>query len=1110
MGDERDEETRLREVALQNARSILVARRRAEDALRQQSEWLRVTLASIGDGVFTTDADGRVTFLNAIAQSLTGWSQTDALGHLLTDVFRIVHEDTREPVDNPAIRALQTGAVVRLANHTILIARTGEEHPVDDSAAPIRDESGVTIGSVLVFRDVSERKRTELVRAHLAAIVESSDDAIVSKNLESIILSWNKGAERLFGYTAGEAVGQSITILIPPERRDEEREILARIVRGKPIEHFETVRVTKDGRRIDISLTISPIRSASDEVIGASKIARDISRRKTLEARDRFLADLDERLRQLSDAEAITITAARALGEHLHVNRCAYATVEEDEDSFELTGNYTDGVHSIVGRYTFRQFGQECLRLMRAGEPYVVIDAQSDPRITAAERPSYDMTAIRAVVCVPILKEGRFVAAMAVHTLSPRAWDPDEVALVQRIASRCWESIERTRVTHALRESEHLFRALANSIANLAWMARPDGWIYWYNDQWYEYTGTTPADMEGWGWEQVHDPATLPSVKERWQHSIATGTPFEMVFPLRRSDGTFRRFLTRVNPVRDSRGQVVHWFGTNTDVESERRAAETNAELREREQLARHEAELQKRLLYSLFMQAPTLIAVLRGPDHVVELANPPVCKIWGRTEEELHNRPLLDALPELRDQVFPSLLSEVYKTGVPYVGKETAAILARKQGPPEAVYFNFVYSPFRNADGAIAGIFVIASDVTEQVMSRNQLNELREAAESANRAKDEFLAMLGHELRNPLSPILTALQLMKLRGSDASERERTVIERQVNHLTRLVDDLLDVSRIARGKVELKEEIVEIAEIVAKAIEIASPLLEQRTHTLSVQVQRKGLTVKGDSTRLSQVVSNLLTNAAKYTAPGGHITIRTAEEGGEVVVRVRDTGMGIAPEVLPRVFDLFVQERQAIDRSQGGLGLGLTIVRNLVERHGGKVSAHSEGPGKGSEFVVRLPRVSVAPVIEDRASDRAVLEPVVSVPDDSLRILVVDDNVDSAEMLAAALSAKGYDTRVAHDAPVAMRIAADFRPSVAFLDIGLPVMDGYELAVHLREIPELNGMKLVALTGYGQESDRQRSREAGFDHHLVKPVDFTAVESVLALCNRADGRGSHE
>ena len=1095
---EHDEEARLREVALQNAQSILAARRRAEDALREQSEWLRVTLASIGDAVITTDAEGRVTFLNAVAQSLTGWSQTDALGQLLTDVFRIVHEDTRQPADNPTIRALQTGTVVRLADHTVLIARTGEEHPVDDSAAPIRDESGATIGSVLVFQDVSERERTELARAHLAAIVESSEDAIVSKTLDGIILSWNKGAEHLFGFTAREAVGQSIMMLIPPERRDEEHGILARIARGERIEHFDTVRVAQGGRRIDVSLTISPIRNAANEVIGASKVARDISRRKVLEARDRFLSDLDEALRQLSDAEGITVAAARALGGHLQVNRCAYATVEEDEDTFQLTGNYTDGVDSIVGRYTFRQFGQECLRLMRAGEPYVVTDADDDPRITTAERASYKMTAIRAVICVPILKQGRFAAAMAVHTLRPRMWDPDEVALVQRVASRCWESIERTRVTHELRESEHLFRALANSNANLAWMAHPDGWIYWYNDRWYEYTGTTPAAMEGWGWERVHDPATLPVVKERWQHSIATGTPFDMVFPLRGADGTFRRFLTRVNPVRDSRGQVVHWFGTNTDVESERRAAEANVELREREQLARQEAELQKRVLYSLFMQAPTLIAVLRGPDHIVELANPPVCKVWGRTEAELLNQPLLDVMPELRDQVFPSLLSEVYKSGRPYVGNEIPASLARNEGPLETVYFDFVYSPFRNIEGDIEGVFVIASDVTDQVLARNQLNGLRVAAESANRAKDEFLAMLGHELRNPLSPILTALQLMKLRGGDALERERTVIERQVTHLTRLVDDLLDVSRIARGKVELKEEIVEIAEIVAKAIEIASPLLQQRAHTLNMHVQRKGLTVNGDATRLSQVVSNLLTNAAKYTPPGGHITIRTEQDHGEVVVRVRDSGLGIAPEVLPRVFDLFVQERQAIDRSQGGLGLGLTIVRNLVERHGGTVSANSDGPGKGSEFVVRLPWASVGLVPGDAPVDGAISESVVSRRDDSPKILVVDDSVDGAEMLAAALNAKGYDTRVAHDAPVALRIAADFRPDVALLDIGLPVMNGYELAARLRELPDSNGMTLIALTGYGQESDRQKSREAGFDHHLVKPVDLLLLESVLA------------
>ena len=383
------------------------------------------------------------------------------------------------------------------------------------------------------------------------------------------------------------------------------------------------------------------------------------------------------------------------------------------------------------------------------------------------------------------------------------------------------------------------------------------------------------------------------------------------------------------------------------------------------------------------------------------------------------------------------------------------------------------------------------------QVRVRNLVlgAQARAAAESANRAKDEFMAMLGHELRNPLSPILTALQLMKLRGEPGSERERTVIERQVNHLTRLVDDLLDVSRIVRGRVELKTEIVEIAEVVAKAIEMASPLLEQRNHTLRMDVPRRGLRVDGDPTRLGQVISNLLTNAAKYTPPSGVITVRAEQVDDEVVLSVRDTGIGISPDVLPRIFELFVQEGQALDRSQGGLGIGLTIVRSLVERHGGSVSARSDGRGKGSEFIIRLPLAEGGAAGADALS---ALPAAVAAPGaGAVRILVVDDNEDGAEMLADALTGRGYDTRVAHDAPAALRVAAEFSPDVAFLDLGLPVMDGFELAAHLRELPGLADIRLIAVTGYGQESDRRRTRDAGFEGHLVKPVDIDAIEATL-------------
>ena len=372
-----------------------------------------------------------------------------------------------------------------------------------------------------------------------------------------------------------------------------------------------------------------------------------------------------------------------------------------------------------------------------------------------------------------------------------------------------------------------------------------------------------------------------------------------------------------------------------------------------------------------------------------------------------------------------------------------------------------------------------------------------RSEAEAANRAKDEFLAMLGHELRNPLAPIQTALQLMRLRGDGSAERERTVIERQVKHLTRLVDDLLDVSRIVRGKVELKRERLNISDVVAKAIELASPLIEQRRHTLEVQVPRHGLQVDGDSLRLAQVLSNLLANAAKYTEQGGTITIVAERIANEAVVHVRDNGMGIAAEILPRIFDLFVQERQTLERSQGGLGLGLTIVRSLVHSHGGTVSAHSNGPGCGSEFIVSLPLCSPADASADRAVQRARrTAPSVDGTGD-IRILVVDDNEDAADMLVEVLTAEGYRVRAANDGPAAIRVASEFKPHVAVLDIGLPVMDGYELAGRLQQLPEMRGIRLFAVTGYAQEEDRKRSAAAGFDGHFAKPLDVDVLGQVL-------------
>jgi signal transduction histidine kinase len=389
----------------------------------------------------------------------------------------------------------------------------------------------------------------------------------------------------------------------------------------------------------------------------------------------------------------------------------------------------------------------------------------------------------------------------------------------------------------------------------------------------------------------------------------------------------------------------------------------------------------------------------------------------------------------------------------------------------------------------------LIARVEAQMKLQRQRLaaEEARRRAEASTRAKDEFMAMLGHELRNPLAPILTTLQVMQLRGSNIFADERALIDRQVRHVVRLVDDLLDVSRIARGKISLDRAAVDLADTIAHAIELASPLLEQRMHHLALDVER-GLIVDGDRMRLAQVFANLLINAAKYTTAGGSIRVAAKRAGGRVQVSVKDTGIGIRGEMLPVVFDLFVQGPRGLDRSEGGLGLGLSIVKSLVSLHDGAVEAHSDGAGTGSEFVVWLPALAATDAVRSRAAvATAARHQSVS----GRRVLVVDDNEDAAASLAEALVDLGHDVEVAHDGPQALTKLQTFSPDIALLDIGLPLMDGYELARRIRGEPGLSGIRLVSITGYGQHSDRVRAAEAGFDVHLVKPVDLGDIARVV-------------
>jgi signal transduction histidine kinase len=395
----------------------------------------------------------------------------------------------------------------------------------------------------------------------------------------------------------------------------------------------------------------------------------------------------------------------------------------------------------------------------------------------------------------------------------------------------------------------------------------------------------------------------------------------------------------------------------------------------------------------------------------------------------------------------------------------------------------------------AIAFLQQKAAMLETEVMQRRaleqQLTARVEELADVDRRKDEFLAMLGHELRNPLAPVTAALEVMRLRGDDPERigNVREVLERQIRHMTRLIDDLLDVSRITRGQIELRQEAVHLGALVERAVEISRPIIDERGHRLTVELPDARVVFRGDHQRLEQVLANLLSNAAKYTEVGGRIWLRAGTDGQEVVLSVRDNGLGLAPDMCDRVFDLFVQEPDHRTLAHGGLGIGLTVVRRLVELHGGSITALSDGAGRGSEFVVRLPLVRLPSV---PSVDRA---PVTRTDGSQRRVLIVDDNVDAAEALGDLLREYGHTVRTAHGALAGIGEALRMRPEIVLLDISMPDADGYEVARRLRA--ELDGTMLVALTGFGEGRHRERSREAGFDHHLTKPVDMRDLERLL-------------
>jgi signal transduction histidine kinase/CheY-like chemotaxis protein len=483
-----------------------------------------------------------------------------------------------------------------------------------------------------------------------------------------------------------------------------------------------------------------------------------------------------------------------------------------------------------------------------------------------------------------------------------------------------------------------------------------------------------------------------------------------------------------------------------------------------------------------LFEQAPTFMCVLRGPTHVYELANPGYMRLVGH--RTIIGRTLAEAMPDAVDQGYLATLDKVYASGEAFLA--TAAEFRTQSepgGPVVTRFLDFVYQPIKDADGSVSGIFVEGVDVTTRALADTELRD-------ADRRKDEFLAMLAHELRNPLAPIRTAAEVIarKAGNDESAQRAAEVVKRQATQLTRIVDDLLDVSRISMGQIVLKRETLLLSDVIEHAAETVAPLWRAKHQHVVTEASLEPLYVKGDLARLVQSFANVMTNAAKYTQAHGKISISVNENPDSLTVEISDNGAGISPEFLPRIFDLFSQADRTLDRSQGGLGIGLSVVRKLVEMHGGQVVARSEGLGRGATFLITLPRAA-PPLVEFVSTANA------DIP--SRRILIVDDNADAANSLSELLKMDGHETLPAFSAEEALSFADVFNPEIVLLDIGLPRMDGYEVAKRLRLSPLHSRTTLIALTGYGQQEDLDRAQAAGFDAHMVKPVDLPALTRLL-------------
>lgn len=1074
-------------VGMLGVRVDITERKRTEERLRQQRERFRVTLTSMGDAVITTDPAGRILFMNPVAEALTGWKSGEAFGKVLDEVFRVVHEPARVASQNPIERVLREGPVVGQTDHAVLISRDGFEHPIDHSGAPIRDRAGQVVGVVLVFRDVDERRRAEQAlmesERRLRQLADTMPQIVWTADFDGAVDYFNGRWYEYTGMTPDASLAaEGWRNAIHPDDVASLFEVRNLAV-GKG-QLFETeVRLHDQHGRYRWHLIRSlPVSDESGQVARRFGTATDIHDRKKVEE---TLRANEQRFRLLTEAMPQLVWSSQPDGGIDYVNR---RWVDFTGLSPELT--LGDGWTSVLHPDDQEDTLHAWKRATATGELY-----QQEQRLRRKDG-AYRWFLTRAV---PLRSED---------------------GTVLKWYGTCTDITEQKQAREILRESEARFRQLADAMPQIVWTAEPDGTLEYLNRRFFEYAGLDPENCPPLNSlvEYIH-PQDRERVKGEGAKAHVTNGILEVEFRLRDRTGVYRWQLGRSVPVLDASGRVVRRFGTATDIDDRKRA------------------EYDARFLAEASATLSSPLDENRALEHVAQLAVPffaDWCVVDMVAEDGALNRLVIAHVDPSKVEVilelerrFPTTpdsphgVYQVIRSGrsdmIPDI---TDAMLERGSLNPEHLRLlralgprSHLCVPVTGTSGTIGAIAFglsesgrrfepkdrrLAEDLARRAAIAIDNARLYAELKRADQRKDEFLATLAHELRNPLAPIRNALHLLERPEFEESTRDevRAVVKRQVDHMTRLVEDLLDVSRITRGSVELRKEVIDLATVINRSVEASRPLMGDQGHVLAVTLSDEPILLEADPTRLEQIFDNLLNNAAKYTDPGGQISISAERRGEFAEVRVRDTGIGIDPEQLPKIFDLFMQAERRLDRSQGGLGIGLSLVRSLIEMHGGSVSVHSEGLGRGTEFVVRLPIFAGSLEVKQEAPPKSRRAAPRALP--KRKVLVVDDNLDAARTMAMLLKrAWGQDVEVVHDGLAAVQAAHSFRPDVVLLDIGLPGLNGYEVARRLRERSEFDQTYIVAMTGWGQEEDRKKSKDAGFDRHLVKPVDPEELRSVL-------------